>query len=169
MRLGHFAIRQDCFCTVMASCCSRATWCTPLRGANHITARDTNTPCTFAASGSCDCSGCAERIRYTSRCPTRLQHAGPAGYCSGWRHCRTTCIRHDTWDPGRAALLRLTATTCSPWYSLPALGTVPARLNTTRQRGALRLLGRGPKKLETQKHGPWVAHWLRMQMPCRGN
>lgn len=89
-------------------------------------------------------------------------HAGLTGCCSGWRHCRTACIKCDTWDPGRASS-RNAATTYSRFrrrYSLLVRDSVA----TGRQGNDLGVLGswgrRSQEKLETQKRGPSGANWL---------
>lgn len=163
--LGQFAMKRVCLCTMMASCCSRATWCMPQRGANHISAQDTKT----IACGSCDArfSGCRGCMRVDARLV--CMHAGPTGCCSGWRHCRTACIRCDTWDPGRA-LSRLAATTYSPFRRRYSLLVHDSVATGRYGMGDLGPWGGGPqKKLKTQKRGPSGANWLRMEMPCRGN
>lgn len=91
-------------------------------------------------------------------------HAGLTGCCSGWRHCRTACIRCDTWDPGRASS-RNAATTYTPFrrrYSLSSYAILWQLAGYGM--GDLGDLGswgrRSQEKLETQKRGPSGANWL---------
>lgn len=75
------------------------------RRQSHHGARHQHT----VASGSCDAPSPAAESTY-SRWPPRLHARRPDRLLQRWRHCRTACIRCDTWDPGRA-WSRLTATT----------------------------------------------------------
>lgn len=78
---------------------------TTARRQSHHSARHQHT----VASGSCDAPSPAAESTY-SRCLPRLHARRPDRLLQRWGHCRTACIRCDTWDPGRA-LSRLTATT----------------------------------------------------------